>query len=361
VWVTSDTFEKMLAMYGADIGLPNLFTEGWAWRFGQGLLNIFQPGGNQRSIYDRFMLRFHHFLKTNDHFQERAPKRFWSFPPGSAWLAFTDSLSHADLRAHAACRCLRGQPSAMAFPISRWLSGLKEGLINLLYPNTCWVCGRLNPESPARLCPSCEQLLTTDPHPTCPRCSISLGPHVAQADGCVHCREKTFAYDRALRLGAYEGLLREVIIRLKNSREETLAEIIGGVWARHLTPRLLELSPQAVVPVPLHWTRRYWERGFNQSEIMARCLGQSLQIPCYPYCIRRLRRTPRQTYQASAAARRDNVRGAFQARSRYNLAGKTVLLVDDVLTTGATANEAARALRALKPSRIVVVVLAHGN
>jgi ComF family protein len=128
-----------------------------------------------------------------------------------------------------------------------------------------------------------------------------------------------------------------------------------------LAPRLRDIYPQAVVPVPLHWTRRYWERGFNQSEILARCLGKSLQIPCYPYCIRRLRRTPRQTYQATAAARRDNVRGAFQARSQYNLAGKAVLLVDDVLTTGATANEAARALQVLKPSRIVVAVLAHGN
>ena len=98
VWVTSDTFDKLLARYSARIGLPNMFTEGWAWRFGQGLLNVFQPGSSERTIYDRFMLRFHHFLKTNDHFQERSPKRFWHFAPGTAWLAFTDSLSHADLR-----------------------------------------------------------------------------------------------------------------------------------------------------------------------------------------------------------------------------------------------------------------------
>lgn len=98
VWVTSETFDKLLAKYGTDVGLPNMFTEGWAWRFGQGLLSIFQPGSGERTIYDRFLLRFHHFLKTNDHFQERAPKRFWSFPPGTAWLAFTDALSHADLR-----------------------------------------------------------------------------------------------------------------------------------------------------------------------------------------------------------------------------------------------------------------------
>jgi ComF family protein len=164
-----------------------------------------------------------------------------------------------------------------------------------------------------------------------------------------------------MRLGPYEGLLREVILRLKGRRGENLAEVIGRVWARHMTPRLRDLSPQAVVPVPLHWTRRYWERGFNQSEILARCLARSLQIPCLPHCIRRLRRTPRQTYQTSAAARRENVRGAFAPRSHHDVAGKTVLLVDDVLTTGATANEAARALASLKPARIVVVVLARGG
>lgn len=98
VWVTSDTFDKLLTRYGSEVGLPNLFNEGWAWRFGQGLLSIFQPGSNQRTVYDRFMLRFHHFLKTSDHFQDRAPKRFWHFGPGTAWLAFTDSLSHGELR-----------------------------------------------------------------------------------------------------------------------------------------------------------------------------------------------------------------------------------------------------------------------
>ncbi len=98
VWVTSQTFEQLLSQYGHELGLPNIFSEGWASRFGQGLLSIFQPGSGERTIYDRFMLRLHHFLKTNEHFQERAPKRFWHFPPGSAWLAFTDALSHADLR-----------------------------------------------------------------------------------------------------------------------------------------------------------------------------------------------------------------------------------------------------------------------
>lgn len=245
-------------------------------------------------------------------------------------------------------------------PLRRWLSILKTGLLELLYPNTCWVCGRFLADGQASVCVACEHLLTTDSAPTCRRCSSSIGPFVNDED-CARCRGQHFAFDAAIRLGPYEGLLREVILRLKNSREENLAEVIGTMWARHVAPRLSDLHAQVVVPVPLHWTRRYWERGFNQSEILARCLARHLQIPCYPHCVRRLRRTPRQTHQLTATARRDNVHGAFRARPQYNLTGQTVLLVDDVLTTGATANEAARALRILKPGRIVVVVLAHGK
>ena len=246
-------------------------------------------------------------------------------------------------------------------PALQWLSTLKDGLTQLLYPHVCWACGNFFPDIKARLCGTCEQLLTTDPHLSCPRCSSTVGPHMDLTDGCTRCRGTKFAYDRVLRLGPYEGLLREVILRLKNSRDENLADVIGTSWARHLAPRLLEMNPQVVVPVPLHWTKRYWERGFNQSEVIAGCLAKRLQIPCYPHCIRRLRRTPRQSQQTTPEERRVNVRGAFQVRRPYDIAGKNVLVVDDVLTTGATCNEVARALRTLKPASIVVVVLACGR
>jgi hypothetical protein len=98
VWATSDTFAKILRDHGKHVGLPNLFTEGWAARLGQGFLSLFQPGSEKRTLYDRFMLRLHHYLKTNDTYQEQAPKRFWHFPPNTAWLVFTDGLSHAELR-----------------------------------------------------------------------------------------------------------------------------------------------------------------------------------------------------------------------------------------------------------------------
>ena len=117
VWATSDTFDILLARYGAQVGLPNLMSEGWASRLSLGLLSIFQPGSAQRTPFDQFMLRFHHFLKTSDHFQDRAPRRFWHFAPGSAWLAFTDSLSHADLRGRFALEhSFFIPPSALAHP-----------------------------------------------------------------------------------------------------------------------------------------------------------------------------------------------------------------------------------------------------
>jgi hypothetical protein len=88
VWATSENFATLLERFGAEVGLPPWRLDLWSW---------LRPHG-RRPAYDDFMLRFHHFLKANDDFQERCPKRYWYFPPGSAWLLFTDGLSYADLR-----------------------------------------------------------------------------------------------------------------------------------------------------------------------------------------------------------------------------------------------------------------------
>ena len=147
---------------------------------------------------------------------------------------------------------------------------------------------------------------------------------------------------------------------MKQWSGEDLAEVVGRLWARQMAPRLVRLQPDVVIPIPLHWTRR-WRRGFNQSEILASCLAAELGKPCWKRALRRIRRTDKQTDQATGAARRENVKRAFQACSGQDLRQKTVLLVDDVFTTGATASEAARALFTYKPKAIYVVALAHGR
>ena len=95
VWMTSDPFPRLLERYGAAVGLPAREQGGWPQRLTQNVLGLFR---RQRSPYDAFMLRMHHFLKNNEQFQEKGPRRYWSFGPGSAWVVFTDSVSHAVLR-----------------------------------------------------------------------------------------------------------------------------------------------------------------------------------------------------------------------------------------------------------------------
>jgi hypothetical protein len=92
VWATSDDFATLLERYGAQVGVPSS-SAAWPSR----LLRVFQPRA-RGSSYDQFMLKFHHFLKANEQFQERSPKRLWHFPPAAAWLVFTDGLSYAELR-----------------------------------------------------------------------------------------------------------------------------------------------------------------------------------------------------------------------------------------------------------------------
>lgn len=98
VWMTSDTFKKVLDQFGAKVGLPGTDHGTILRKLGQGLLNLFQPYAGERTDYDDFMLRLHHFLKSNDTFQERAARRLWHFKPGTAWLLFSDTISHAELR-----------------------------------------------------------------------------------------------------------------------------------------------------------------------------------------------------------------------------------------------------------------------
>jgi ComF family protein len=128
-----------------------------------------------------------------------------------------------------------------------------------------------------------------------------------------------------------------------------LAECRGGAL------RCAEID--LVAPVPLHWWRK-WTRGYNQSESVARELASTIQVPFAPRLLRRVRWTPQQV-QPTREARRENVKGAFRTAKGARLAGKTVLLVDDVMTTGSTLGEAARTLRDAGAERVAVAILAR--
>jgi ComF family protein len=233
------------------------------------------------------------------------------------------------------------------------------GLQHLVYPGCCLLCGRVLPEGEPHFCLVCRHDLFTDSSPSCPRCAGSIGPFAVFEGRCRACRDEQFAFEQVMRLGPYEGLLREVILRLKHQAGEGLAELLGECWADQAAAQLEALHVDAIVPVPLHWLRR-WRRGYNQSAALGYGLSMRSRVPLQTSWLRRIRNTPEQTRQ-TPAGRKANVRGAFRVRRGAPVKGRNILLVDDVMTTGATANEAARALGEAGAGRVAVAVLARAQ
>jgi ComF family protein len=239
------------------------------------------------------------------------------------------------------------------------LDGLGRGLLGLAYPGLCQTCGRPLGGLETCFCGACNCLLFEGSRPACPRCAATVGPFGVVADRCPRCRNEPLAFIAALRLGEYDGLIRQVVLRLKDRRGEGLAELIADHWAVREAGAFASLGADCVVPVPLHFWR-WMGRGYNQSDALARSLARRLGLPLERHWLRRVRHTPRQTGR-TATGRKDNVRGAFAVRRGVRLTGRVVLLVDDVMTTGATAVEAARALRTAGAAGVTVAVLARAE
>lgn len=230
-----------------------------------------------------------------------------------------------------------------------------DPVLAIVFPARCPVC-RSPLVRPTRgpLCGSCWEGLPRHQGPLC-GCGGPLGaPSAAE---CGRCRRGLNPLSAGASLGPYEGPLRTVIHELKyRGRRRAAARLAEALVAENAVRRLL--SPGAVlVPVPLH-PRRRRERGFNQAEIVAREVGQLANLHVSPLALVRRKDTPPQT-GLSAAERRKSVAGAFAVRRHCHVAGKVVVLVDDVLTTGATALACARALRDAGAVEVRVLTLAR--
>ena len=162
-------------------------------------------------------------------------------------------------------------------------------------------------------------------------------------------------FDAAYSYGFYEDRLRDLIHVYKYGRVEPLAQPLGRLLALAL-PR--DQTFDVLVPMPLHWRKR-WQRGFNQSALLAREVSRRAGIPV-AHALRRVRNTSAQAGLTNAK-RRANVSGAFRPSKPAVLRGKRVLLIDDVLTTGATASACARALKLAGAAQVTLLTLARAD
>lgn len=230
-------------------------------------------------------------------------------------------------------------------------------ILDAIYPRCCALCGVGIETGRHGFCSPCHQALTHDTAATCPRCAASVGPFAHDASGCADCRGETFAFSEIIRMGEYQGKLRDAILRMKNAAAEDLAVALAEAWAHGYGHRFMACCPAAILPMPLHWLRR-WQRGYNAAGVLARQLSNRLRIPFRANVLFRVRPTARQA-ALPRHERRRNVANAFVARVGPELRGKAVWLVDDVLTTGATAHAAAGALRKAGVGSVYVAVLAR--
>jgi ComF family protein len=174
------------------------------------------------------------------------------------------------------------------------------------------------------------------------------------ADGrCSLCRLGLTDFDTIYTFGSYADTLRELIHLFKYSQIRPLARPLGALIARAI-PR--EHRFDLIIPMPLHWKKR-WSRGYNQSELLAKEIARRWGVPIRKI-VRRVKPTAPQA-GLSNSKRRLNVRGAFAVRKGANLKGLRVLLIDDVLTTGATAGACASVLKRAGASHVAVAVVAR--
>jgi len=234
-----------------------------------------------------------------------------------------------------------------------WQAGL-----HLLWPDKCLVCGQSIHPADEQLCRSCWQDLSEAVSGDyCRRCGHDVSPYGIVGGRCGYCQQLELPYDGIVRVGRYESALRALILLLKFSEQTQLADRLSQMLQQALLTSPFLSRIDMLVPVPLHWRRRL-QRGFNQSCLLAKKL-QSLNIPTAADLIR-VRNTEQQ-WDLTPAQRRRNVRGAFAVRRGHPFANKTIVLVDDVTTSGATLEECARTLKLAGASGVYAAVVAAAH
>jgi len=243
----------------------------------------------------------------------------------------------------------------------RWYEGPLNAAVDLLFPPRCAGCdAEIEPRAGGpQFCVNCDTGLAVSQRPTCPRCAIVCSTADLPRGDCGACRSRKLLFVAARTIGPYEGELRRAILKAKLAAHEPLAIALGQRLAEAVARQPFAERPDLVVPVPMHWLKRWW-RKTNPAGTVAQTLARELDLRFAAGAIV-CRRLLRRQALLSPVERRRNVRGAFRASPRWALRDKRVLLVDDVMTTGATAHEASRALLQAGAAAVYVATVGRSS
>ena len=227
-------------------------------------------------------------------------------------------------------------------------------LFNLAVPLGCPLCGAETDAGFNNFCPECYRKLPfiDDTKPVCPGCGGELDSALAVCSLCLNESERP--WQRGYSVLEYRDSARKLVSMMKYGNSPELARPLGALLAQKLTK--LDLETDMIVPVPLHF-RRQWTRGYNQSQLLAEVAGKHLGIPV----VNAVKRGGSRSRQAgrNRQERHRALTGIFSLRSNVSLEGRHVLLLDDVITTGATLTAVSRVVLKGKPASLHVITLAR--
>jgi len=229
---------------------------------------------------------------------------------------------------------------------------------DLVYPAHCVCCqANLFERDEVGVCAECRQELAPPVLGWCMQCSAPLSGFAIEAAQCVHCYQEEYPWQRAVALGRYQGALSQAVVRTKRPGREPLTMALARMLFDRRGAQLRELGADIVMPIPMHWARRL-RSGANGPELVAEVLSAKLGLPLRAGWLKRRKLTPRQT-DLTRRERLRRQRNSFRLSRRANVGGRTILLVDDVLTSGATTSEAAKVLLKSGAKAVHVAVLAR--
>jgi len=231
-------------------------------------------------------------------------------------------------------------------------------LIDLVFPPTCVLCRRsLGENRDGRVCVGCREAAPVITGPCCPRCGLEFPSPDTDNHLCGTCLTRKWHWILHRSCGWYDGTLKSAIHLLKFSGNHGVIPYLGNLLYQVFSSEYACVPVDMLVPVPLH-RRRLQQRGFNQSLLLARFLSRSTGIPVEPRILRKTRETAPQT-SLTASERRANLRGAFTVADARAAASRSILVIDDVYTTGTTLNECSRVLRNAGATRVVALTVAR--
>ncbi len=239
------------------------------------------------------------------------------------------------------------------------IRNISLAFLNLIYPKRCQGCGsKLHYENRFYLCLECLKKIKLNSPPFCIKCGRPVAGMAEIEVVCGKCAGAKYDFDKAFFCCNYEGLVKELIHKFKYNHKKFLIYIFNKLMVDFAKNYISINNLDMVAPVPLH-RGKLQQRGFDQSLLLSRNLSKTLGLS-HSYNILTRDKDTRQQTGLSKKQRLDNIKGAFSVKSKKVFDNKRVLLIDDVFTTAATANECAAALKKVGAKSVTLLTLAKG-